>query len=427
MPASICTGFIALAVTISLFSTTIISTREDLIRAALEKTKAEYHSKTEKAGTIFIGKLDERIKTVAESGNLDGVLELRADKKAFETDGTAPKSKLMKTAYGDYQDAVKAARKTMSEAYELAIKEYTKKLDTDLAEEVRNDFLAFRTGKPKVVPGPLPKAGQEATWEIAPNVKMTFCWIPPGVVQLGAWKQEQIELARIMPGGKRQDWMDAESEQSRPIYKSIGFWLGKYEVTQAEWEGVMGANPSAFDGKKANKAKGQNTSRFPVDSVSWDDCQDFFKKVNEHTGVIEKALGTRVRLNLPHENEWEYACRGGKGNGWPFHFGAVLDGKQANCNGTVPWGVAAAGPSLGRTATVGSYAKDYPHPWGLADMHGNIAEWCENKYAVGEEARVLRGGNWASPAWECRSAARFRAKPGSIGDRGGLRVCVRAQ
>ena len=296
----------------------------------------------------------------------------------------------------------------------------------------RNDVirnLAINGAGPEEPPGGGPKEpptaskpGQEVSLEIAPDVTLVFCWVPPGKAQLGAPEQELVNLAKINPRAKR--WMDAESEQFRPSYTSVGFWLGKYEVTQTEWAAVMGANPSVFDGKNANKAKALDTSRFPVENVSWNDCQDFLKRLNAKAGAVEKTLGTYAPLTLPHEDEWEFACRGGKGNGQPFHFGAVLDGRQANCDGTVPWGGRMPGPNLGRPTTVGSYGKDDPHPWGLCDMHGNVEEWCENTQVLGEVSRVLRGGAWAAPAWVCRSANRSSA-PSVRSYRAGLRVCVR--
>ena len=268
----------------------------------------------------------------------------------------------------------------------------------------------------------LPKPGEVRKVALAPGVEMEFCWVPPGKAQLGASKAEQIALTRIMPGGKRQVWMDAESEQFRPLYTSAGFWLAKYEVTQAEWAAVMGANPSVFNGKSANGAMGLDTSRFPVENLSWFDCQEFIKKLNERAASAGIALGTPVQFALPHEDEWEYACRGGLGNDRPFYFGGVLDGRQANIDGTAPWGVPGKSTKLGRPTTVGSYEAISPHPWGLCDIHGNVAEWCENTYGR-EENRVLRGGGWPTPAWECRSANRFRANPGIRG--AGMRVCVR--
>ncbi len=83
---------------------------------------------------------------------------------------------------------------------------------------------------------------------------------------------------------------------------------------------MMGTNPSMFNGKNPNSVKGLDTSRFPVEMVSWDDCQAFVEKLNEKVGEAEKVFGGKVRFALPHEDEWEYACRGGLGNGQAFYF-----------------------------------------------------------------------------------------------------------
>ncbi|HEY1189625.1 MAG TPA: SUMF1/EgtB/PvdO family nonheme iron enzyme [Gemmata sp.] len=269
------------------------------------------------------------------------------------------------------------------------------------------------------------KPGEVLDLEIAPGVKMAFCWIPPGRAQLGAPAAEQQELAQVLWGGERQAWMNAEITTFRPNFITSGFWLGKYAVTQQEWASVTGENPSVFNGTNPNGAKGLGTARFPVENVNFHECQDFIRRLNERVVFAQKALGAPGRFAIPHENEWEYACRGGLGNERPFHFGAALNGEQANVDGTLAWGMPGKrGFKLGRTAPVGSYAKAHPHPWGLCDMHGNVSEWCENLYAAKEEAvRVARGGDWDSAPWQCRSANRLRADARIAGP--GLRVCVR--
>ena len=126
--------------------------------------------------------------------------------------------------------------------------------------------------------------------------------------------------------------------------------MGKYTVTQAEWQAVMGNNPSAFDGKQDNTAKGLDTSRFPVEKVSWDMIcgkGGFLEKFNA-LGGVEKVFGKAGTFALPHEDMWEYACRGGLGNDRPFYFGQVLDGTQANIDGNFPYGTPTKGPYLKR-------------------------------------------------------------------------------
>jgi formylglycine-generating enzyme required for sulfatase activity/tRNA A-37 threonylcarbamoyl transferase component Bud32 len=261
--------------------------------------------------------------------------------------------------------------------------------------------------EPKVLPKPKnvptfpanPKAGDEYDIEIAPNTKMRFCYIPAGECQLGSPKTEAHRV-------------NDEDEDERGKFSTKGFWMGKYEVTQAEWAAVMRGTaletPSNFRiGGAEEKALGtiRDTSRFPVEFVSWDHCQDFLKRVDAHRAL----LGDKGALDLPHEDEWEYACRGGLGNKRPFYFGDALNGTQANCNGEVPFGTT-PGDFLKRPQPVGSYEAKARHPWGLCDMHGNVWEWCRNSYDNNNNC-VLRGGSWIYFAHGCRAARRDRYEP----------------
>jgi formylglycine-generating enzyme required for sulfatase activity len=273
-----------------------------------------------------------------------------------------------------------------------------------------------------------PKAGKEREFEIAAGVKMKFCWIPEGEVQLGSPNTErdvlleQLIEAKIVADEKAPKWFSLEAEGARGKFHTKGFWLGKYPVTQAEWKAEMGDNPSYFDGKKDNKAKGLNTDRFPVEMVSWDDCQKFLEKLNKRIEV-EKVFGKVGQFVLPHEDQWEYACRGGKGNKQAFYFGPELNGTIANCYGNFPYGTDKWGDFKDRTTELGSYAKDWPHPWGLCDMHGNVWQWCDNHYEE-SNARVLRGGSWYEHARYCRSAYRHREEPDCRLGFSGFRVCL---
>ncbi len=281
---------------------------------------------------------------------------------------------------------------------------------------------------PDLFAAPVPpglKPGNTREYTIAAGVKMVFCWIPPGTAQLGSPKAEQDYQTKTLFEGKRPTWLDGENESARGQFTSKGFWLGKYEVTQGEWVAVMnGPNPSDFNGLKENTSKGMVTIRFPVENVSWDDCQGFLKVLNERGGAAG-VFGGAGRFVLPHEDEWEYACRGGKGNGRAFYWGDTLNGTEANSHGNFPYDGATKGPYLERTAEVGSYESKSPHPWGLCDMTGNVWEWCENKYEQSEDRRVLRGGSWINYAGFCRVAYRVNFTPDNRDNIHGFRVCFR--
>jgi formylglycine-generating enzyme required for sulfatase activity len=264
-----------------------------------------------------------------------------------------------------------------------------------------------------------PKAGEEREFKIAPGVKMKFCWVPSGEVQLGATKAErdavlkQLIDLKFVTDGQEPEWLALEAAEVRGMFKTKGFWLGKYPVTQEEWKAVMRDNPSYFQpegmGKeKLQKDKIQDTSRFPVDWVSWNNCQNFLEKLNNHAGA-EKVFGKPGQFVLPHEDQWEYACRGGKGNDRAFYWGNELNGTEANCRGDQPFGTSKKGQYLERTCSVeftsgGEYEK---HPWGLCHMTGNVWQWCDNKYEQ-RNIYVLRGGSWYFNARLCRSASRGR-------------------
>ncbi len=233
----------------------------------------------------------------------------------------------------------------------------------------------------------IPDDGEEREFEIFSGVKMKFCWIPAGEAQLGSTQEEQDYIVKTYFDGERPEWLEEESEIVRGTHKSNGFWMGKYPVTQAQWKNVLGNNSDYFSG-----------IGFPVEQVGWDDCRRFIKKCS--------TFGFKAQL--PHEDQWEYACHGGRGNKQPFYWGNELNGDKANCNGSRPYGTNKKGDYLRKKSEVGSYEKFVPHPWGLCDMIGNVWEWCENLYNYNNEVsyRVIRGGSWSSVAMGCRSSSR---------------------
>lgn len=254
--------------------------------------------------------------------------------------------------------------------------------------------------KPKDVSIVGKEAGEVREFEIAKGVNVKFCWIPSGSAQLGATKEEQEYLTKTYYKGQRQIWQDRENESVRGKFTSKGYWLGKYEVTQSEWKALMPNNPSTFKG-----------DRLPVNNVTWNDCQAFLKKC------------TLKGLRLPHEDEWEYACRGGLGNKTAFIWGDAHNGEKANSYGSIyPYGTSVQGKWLRTTAEVGSYEEKAKHPWGLCDMHGNVEEWCDNRY-LNTGDRMLRGGGWSSRCMYSRSAHRFPRETTARDETFGFRLC----
>jgi formylglycine-generating enzyme required for sulfatase activity len=221
-------------------------------------------------------------------------------------------------------------------------------------------------------------------------------------------------------------WNGKEGSAKKTEIKE-DFEIAIHTVTQGQWEGVMGKNPSYFSrdggGKDAVKdIKDEELKQFPVESVSWDDAQEFLKKLNEQ----EKGKGWVYRL--PTEAEWEYACRGGATSeeecSYHFYFAKPtndLSSKEANFNGKFPFGKADKGPDLERTTKVGSYA---PNKLGLYDMHGNVWQWCSDLYdpKQGASNRVFRGGSWIFYGVDCRAAARGRGAPSDRSILLGLRL-----
>jgi formylglycine-generating enzyme required for sulfatase activity len=194
------------------------------------------------------------------------------------------------------------------------------------------------------------------------------------------------------------------------------FEIAIHTVTQGQWQEVMGKKPSwhSRDGEGKDKVKDfkdEDLKQFPVEQVSWEDAQEFIKKLNEK----EKGRGYVYRL--PTEAEWEYACRGGATSqeecSYHFYFDKPtndLSSKEANFNGNFPFGKADKGPHLGRPTKVGSYA---PNKLGLYDMHGNVWQWCEDLFDPKASGRALRGGSWTHDAGGCRAAYRGGSTPGN--------------
>ena len=207
------------------------------------------------------------------------------------------------------------------------------------------------------------------------SLKVKFAWVPPGTSWLGGG------------GGK-------PGPEKFTLAK--GLWCGVYPATQAEWQAVMGDDPSHF----------KNKPRHPVESVSWDHVQEFLRALNAKLG------NTGLSYRLPTEQEWEYICGGGPLSSpdqskYHFYFATSkidrtaaptddLSSRQANFDGNYPFGAASKGPYLQTTSEVGSYL---PNPLGIYDLHGNVWEWTSSQEG---SVRVIRGGSWLDHGERCQ-------------------------
>jgi formylglycine-generating enzyme required for sulfatase activity len=225
----------------------------------------------------------------------------------------------------------------------------------------------------------------------------------PKITDFGLAKRIDAEARDVSKSGGGTAGKKTEIEQD--------FEIAVHDVTQGQWEAVMGTNPSAFSRKgdlrySVRDVSDQELKLFPVETVSWDDAQEFIKKLNEQ----ERGHGYLYRL--PTEAEWEYACRGGatseKECSYHFYFDRPtndLSSEQANFNGNAPFGKAAKGKYLVRPTRVGAYPSNRS---GLCDMHGNVEQWCADSDPSGPEGhgRMIRGGCWLSVGVMCCAARR---------------------
>jgi formylglycine-generating enzyme required for sulfatase activity len=243
---------------------------------------------------------------------------------------------------------------------------------------------------------------------------MEMIWVEPGTFTMGSPASEA----------------DRDSDETEHnVTLTQGFYLGKYEVTQPQYEAVMTGNTNDLNATPSNWPGNDR----PVEQVSWDDAQVFLTRLN----AVEQNAGrlpSGWSYVLPTESEWEYACRAGTTT--IFSWGDTATSTQANFDGTSPYGGASAGPNLQQTTDVGSYGAN---PWGFFDMRGNVWEWTADWYQAAYPAgnvtdptgpasgssRVMRGASWYNPGMRLRSATRNLSAPGFRNSTIGFRVGYR--
>ena len=229
--------------------------------------------------------------------------------------------------------------------------------------------------------------------DLANDTQLEMMLIPGGTFIMGSPKEEENS-------------MDSERPQHEVTIEP--FFMGKYQVTQAQWRFVAQL-------PQVNRELEQDPSHFkgdnrPVEQVSWEDAVEFCDRLSQYTGRTYR---------LPSEAEWEYACRAGSAK--PFAFGDTITTNEVNYDGNYTYGNAPKGEYRGRTTPVGTFQ---PNAFGLYDMHGNVWEWCQDSWHSNykgaptdgsawldnEESsnrKLLRGGSWGINPANCRSAFRY--------------------
>jgi formylglycine-generating enzyme required for sulfatase activity len=267
--------------------------------------------------------------------------------------------------------------------------------------------------------------------ELAPGVELQLVKIAAGRFSMGSppgeegrtvyenWPEESKRFCGVAG-------VDVEAQRLVSVPR---FWLGRFPITQAQWQVVAGW-PQLERELDPDPARFKGADR-PVERVSWHDAQEFCRRLSKRTGR---------HYSLPSEALWEYACRAGSTT--PFHFGSTISSDLANYNGNYTYSSGPKGDYREHTTPVGCFPAN---AWGLHDMHGNVEEWCLDRWhpsprqgpsdgrawlesaeelpPEGRELRLLRGGSWFVAPCGCRSACRSGIPPGELSDLVGFRVC----
>ncbi|NJM48155.1 MAG: formylglycine-generating enzyme family protein [Alkalinema sp. RU_4_3] len=271
------------------------------------------------------------------------------------------------------------------------------------------------------------KTAKYFTQTIAPSVSIDMVYISGSTFLMGSPDDEE-------------DRQPSEGPQ-HPVTVP-DFFMGKYPVTQAQWQAVVDRTQSIKRDLKSSPSHFKGNDNLPVESVSWLDAEEFCLRLSK--------LGDR-EYRLPSEAQWEYACRAGTST--PFHFGNTISADIANYRAqdckigdssySGKYGQGSLGEFREKTTPVGSFK--LANQFGLYDMHGNIWEWClddwHNDYKTApidgsawtnvdetkNSLKVLRGGSWSNIPWDCRSASRDRNSSDDRINEVGFRLCSPAR
>ena len=243
------------------------------------------------------------------------------------------------------------------------------------------------------ITSPNSSSNQSFIQDLGFGVGLEMVYIPGGTFLMGAPETEEGS----------QDY-----ERPQHYVNVKPFYMGKYTITQEQWEKVVYSCPPVTRELNSRPARFPG-DKLPVELVSWHDAVEFCAR-------LEKKTGQKYRL--PSEAEWEYACRAGSAK--PFAFGDIITTDVVNYDGDYSYGDALKGEFRGKTTPVGTFK---PNAFGLCDMHGNVWEWCADTWhsnydgapndgsawmsETNQDAKVLRGGSWLSYPQRCRSAVRI--------------------
>ena len=245
--------------------------------------------------------------------------------------------------------------------------------------------------------------------DLGNGINLEMIAIPGGKFLMGT---EDREIERLV---KKFNLDGFRREKPQHEVTVQPFFMGKYPITQAQYQEVMSKNPSNFKGDER-----------PVEYVTWDEAEEFCQRLSKQTGT---------EYRLPTEAEWEYAARAGTTT--PFHFGETITTDLANYDGNYTYANESQGEYREQTTPVGSFS---PNAFGLYDMHGQVWEWCQDNWHDNYEGapkdgspwlsgfsstKIMRGGSWAYNPGVCRSACRFYLARGFCDVDIGFRVvCV---
>ena len=277
--------------------------------------------------------------------------------------------------------------------------------------------------------------GETKVFTLPGGVRMEMVYVAPGSFQMGSENGEDNE---------------------KPVHKvtlTKGYWIGKYPITQAQWNSLVSAMEVLFedgrpvagfsrDGECSNLVAGIDTSGFPMENISWNDCTVLVDALN-------KADREGLRWSIPTETQWEFAARGGnKSRGYTYSGGNDMDAvgwyyensgiRRLSDRDWSPLESIDASKNRPHSVT----EKDVGNELGIVGMSGNVCEWCNEEWYRNEydsnsptedprgpvtgARRVLRGGSWSNRAWDCRSADREQCCPGGRNYNCGLRLCCAA-